>query len=108
MPESLPFRTAPCGAVRICGISGCFQPVSPCMRQVVHALLTRPPLGQISLGFNLPPFDLHVLGTPPAFILSQDRTLMLFHVVLSPCPVCARLLAPASFLVYPLVHLGSF
>ena len=22
------------------------------------------------------PFDLHVLGTPPAFILSQDRTLM--------------------------------
>ena len=94
--------------VRICGISGCFQPVSPCMRQVVHALLTRPPLGQISLGFNLPPFDLHVLGTPPAFILSQDRTLMLFHVVLSPCPVCARLLAPASFLVYPLVHLGSF
>ena len=23
----------------------------------------------------LPSFDLHVLGTPPAFILSQDRTL---------------------------------
>ena len=23
------------------------------------------------------PFDLHVLGTPPAFILSQDQTLML-------------------------------
>ena len=22
------------------------------------------------------PFDLHVLGTPPAFILSQDQTLM--------------------------------
>ena len=22
------------------------------------------------------PFDLHVLSTPPAFILSQDRTLM--------------------------------
>ncbi len=22
-----------------------------------------------------PPFDLHVLGTPPAFILSQDQTL---------------------------------
>ena len=22
------------------------------------------------------PFDLHVLGTPPAFILSQDRTLI--------------------------------
>ena len=27
------------------------------------------------------PFDLHVLGTPPAFILSQDQTLMLkFYV----------------------------
>ena len=24
------------------------------------------------------PFDLHVLGTPPAFILSQDQTLHLF------------------------------
>ena len=42
-------------------------------------LLTRPPLGQ---KFNWPkplslktPFDLHVLGTPPAFILSQDQTL---------------------------------
>ena len=23
----------------------------------------------------MPPFDLHVLGTPPAFILSQDQTL---------------------------------
>jgi hypothetical protein len=24
-----------------------------------------------------PPFDLHALGTPPAFILSQDQTLRL-------------------------------
>ena len=62
--------------MRICGISSCFQLVSPCMRQVVHALLTRPPLGWESLGFIPSPFDLHVLGTPPAFILSQDRTLM--------------------------------
>ena len=43
------------------------------MRQVTHALLTRPPLtfGASSSG----PFDLHVLSTPPAFILSQDQTL---------------------------------
>ena len=27
--------------------------------------------------FRWAPFDLHVLSTPPAFILSQDRTLML-------------------------------
>ena len=46
------------------------------MRQVAHALLTRPPLTYKSLGFIISPFDLHVLGTPPAFILSQDQTLM--------------------------------
>jgi hypothetical protein len=46
------------------------------MRQVTHALLTRPPLNCESLGFITVPFDLHVLGTPPAFILSQDQTLM--------------------------------
>ena len=51
--------------------------LSPSARQVTHALLTRPPLKQKSLGFILFPFDLHVLGTPPAFILSQDQTLML-------------------------------
>ena len=51
--------------------------LSPCIRQVTHALLTRPPLTYISLGFIKSPFDLHVLSTPPAFILSQDQTLML-------------------------------
>ena len=35
-----------------------------------HVLLTRPPLTQIAPCA----FDLHVLGTPPAFILSQDQT----------------------------------
>ena len=39
------------------------------MRQVTHALLTRPPLAPKGS------FDLHVLSTPPAFILSQDQTL---------------------------------
>ena len=52
--------------------------LSPSIRQVIHALLTRPPLKQESLGFILFPFDLHVLSTPPAFILSQDQTLMLY------------------------------
>ena len=63
--------------MRLCGISSRFQLLSPSTRQVTHALLTRPPLTYISLGFNVSPFDLHVLGTPPAFILSQDQTLML-------------------------------
>ena len=48
------------------------------MGQVPHALLTRPPLTLDSLGFLNRPFDLHVLGTPPAFILSQDQTLISF------------------------------
>ena len=45
------------------------------MRQVAHVLLTRPPLA--SLPKEIHSLDLHVLGTPPAFILSQDQTLML-------------------------------
>ena len=36
-------------------------------------LLTRPPLGLFPK--KLPSLDLHVLGTPPAFVLSQDQTL---------------------------------
>ena len=51
--------------------------LSPGIGQVTHALLTRPPLTFESLGFIKSPFDLHVLGTPPAFILSQDQTLIL-------------------------------
>ena len=53
--------------------------MSPSERQVAHALLTRSPLSHPSLlsenssvGAS---FDLHVLGTPPAFVLSQDQTL---------------------------------
>ena len=38
----------------------------------IHVLLSRSPLASLRRGV---PFDLHVLGAPPAFILSQDRTL---------------------------------
>ena len=61
--------------MRLCGFSSRFQLLFPCMRQVTHALLTRPPLDRISASTNLLSFDLHVLSTPPAFILSQDQTL---------------------------------
>ena len=44
------------------------------MGQVGHALLTRSPLSPRSKAPGIP-FDLHVLSTPPAFILSQNRTL---------------------------------
>ena len=47
------------------------------MRQVTHALLTRPPLSHSSVRKRRrASFDLHVLSTPPAFILSQDQTLV--------------------------------
>ena len=74
-----PLITVSCGTVILCGISICFQMLSPSERQVAHALLTRPPLNFKVVvpknSFSKAPFDLHVLGTPPAFILSQDQTL---------------------------------
>ena len=43
-------------------------------------LLTRPPLSYYliypKVSLTVTPLDLHVLGTPPAFILSQDQTLI--------------------------------
>ena len=58
----------------LCGISTPFDVLSPCLGQIVHALLTRPPL--TSKPKLIRPLDLHVLSTPPAFVLSQDQTLM--------------------------------
>ena len=40
--------------MRLCGISSCFQLLSPCIRQVTHALLTRPPLSSASSIRKLP------------------------------------------------------
>ena len=39
-----PFPSARCRAVGLCGISSRFQLLSPSLRQVPHALLTRSPL----------------------------------------------------------------
>ena len=65
--------------MRLCGITSRFQLLSPIMGQVAHALLTRPPLSHpfplAETSVHRASFDLHVLGTPPAFILSQDQTL---------------------------------
>ena len=93
-----PFTPRACAHVVLCGISTCFQVLSPCLGQIVHALLTRPPLeylqhssllrsrplrafapsDPVSPQRSVPeisPLDLHVLSTPPAFVLSQDQTL---------------------------------
>ena len=55
------------------GISPPFGGLFPSQGQVAYALLTRPPVySPTEVDF---PLDLHVLGTPPAFVLSQDQTL---------------------------------
>ena len=48
-----------------------FPEAIPQKRVRSHALLTRPPLTPKGA------LDLHVLGLPPAFVLSQDQTLKL-------------------------------
>ena len=48
-----------------------FPEAIPQKRARSHALLTRPPLTPKGA------LDLHVLGVPPAFVLSQDQTLKL-------------------------------
>ena len=72
--------SVPCGTKVLCGISSRFQLLSPTERQVPHALLTRSPLSDLPK--DITPFDLHVLGTPPAFVLSQDQTLKKLYLKL--------------------------
>ena len=60
--------------VVLCGISSSFEELFPILRQITHVLLTRAPLYSSRRTFA---FDLHVLGTPPALVLSQNQTLQL-------------------------------
>ena len=57
----------------VSGIRRRFQRLSQSQGQVTHVLLTRSPL--IHPASWASSFDLHVLSTPPAFVLSQDQTL---------------------------------
>ena len=74
--KSLP--TVPCDTIGSCGINNRFRLVSRTQGQVAHALLTRPPL--IREPKLSSPFDLNVLCTPPALILSQDQTLEIWYL----------------------------
>ena len=67
------FPQLPGRSCALCGINFPFEKVSPTAWQVTHVLLTRTPL--IKRPKSSSPFDLHVLSTPPAFVLSQDQTL---------------------------------
>ena len=61
-----------------CGISPPFEGLSPTSGQVTHVLLTRLPRYRGLLPFA---FDLHVLGAPLTFALSQDQTLQLYKLL---------------------------
>ena len=63
---------ARCLAAGSSGVTLRFRRLSPGGGRVLHVLLSRSPLASTR---RWVPFDLHVLGAPPAFILSQDRTL---------------------------------
>ena len=70
----IPYRPKPLASSRCrkhatWGINPGFPGLSPCKGQVAYALRTRAPLSPKG------PYDLHVLGLPLAFILSQDQTL---------------------------------
>ena len=77
-PEALAFTNF---ALRVipplgtCGINSPFGELSPTSRQIPHVLRTLTPLDIICIATNNIPFDLHVLSTPPAFVLSQNQTL---------------------------------
>ena len=58
-----------CLPIATSGITRRFQRLSRSSRHVAYVLLRRSPLDIAT------PFDLHVLGTPPAFVLSHDQTL---------------------------------
>ena len=73
IPHRKTFHTVQMPVCVVSGISSCFQLLSQSEGQVAHVLLTRSPL--IGGASSSSPFDLHVLSTPPAFVLSQDQTL---------------------------------
>ena len=57
------------------GISSSFPELSQSERQIIYVLLTRAPLTFFYIATKEDSFDLHVLGTPPALVLSQNQTL---------------------------------
>jgi hypothetical protein len=62
-------------------------------------LLTRSPLRHTSgLPLRYASLDLHALGTPPAFILSQDQTLR--HTFMVPAPLGVETILSMKGLVW--------
>ncbi len=87
------FLCRSCDRRRVSGISHSFPWLSQSSGQVSHVLRTRSPLGHCPKATS---FDLHVLGTPPAFVLSQDQTLRQHLQQLPPREATAFDQMPAS------------
>ena len=77
-----------------CGINSPFGELSPTSRQIAHVLRTLAPLSIICIATNNTPLDLHVLSTPPAFVLSQNQTLREKRMRLASQSLRNRLLRP--------------
>ena len=75
IPDRKTFQTIAMQLRFISGISSGFPGLFQSLGQVTHVLLTRSPLITVRASSRPSPFDLHVLSTPPAFVLSQDQTL---------------------------------
>jgi len=73
IPDQKPFPHTPMRGRVISGIRPSFPSLSRSQGQIAHVLLTRSPLIPNPKAGS--PLDLHVLSTPPAFVLSQDQTL---------------------------------
>ena len=69
------FSVAEMSPLTTCGINSPFGELSPTFRQIAHVLRTLSPLNFLRIATKKVPFDLHVLSTPPAFVLSQNQTL---------------------------------
>ena len=68
------------------GINPPFGGLFPSTGHVTHVLLTRAPLGILKASSKDSPFNLHVLNTPPAFVLSQNQTLRKKRIAVFPQP----------------------
>jgi hypothetical protein len=90
-----------------CGINSPFGELFPTFRQIAHVLLTLAPLNLGCIATPKIPFDLHVLSTPPAFVLSQNQTLRrkLMQIRLSDPQIPAFVLA--SLLADSRANVGS-
>ena len=69
------FGFARMSSLTTCGINSPFGELSPTSRQISHVLRTLTPLNFHHIATMKVPFDLHVLSTPPPFVLSQNQTL---------------------------------